>query len=89
MVFKVGLKYYEDFLVKMDRTEVDEILGRVRAALISCGLDKVYELVPAGSYRRGAQKCGDCDILLIRLVRLEIGWRMRWRMRWRVTRTGR
>jgi DNA polymerase/3'-5' exonuclease PolX len=58
----IGLECYEDFLEKMERTEVEEIGNIVAKA--------VHERFPSanvmimGSYRRGKSTCGDIDLLI-------------------------
>jgi DNA polymerase/3'-5' exonuclease PolX len=58
----IGVKYYEDFLERMTREEVEEIAGIVKEA--------VRERFPKanvtimGSYRRGKETCGDIDLLI-------------------------
>lgn len=58
----IGLECYEDFLEKMERTEVEEIGNIVTKA--------VHERFPTanvmimGSYRRGKSTCGDIDLLI-------------------------
>ena len=62
-VQKVGLKYYEDILERIPRTEIDCF-----ANLFEATFNKVknasahYEIV--GSYRRGALNSGDIDVIL-------------------------
>ena len=62
-VQKVGLKYYEDILEKIPRSEIDEyneIFKEVFEAVSD--LDSRYEIV--GSYRRGALSSGDIDVII-------------------------
>lgn len=61
---RVGLKYYDEFLQKMTRAEVERCCDRLREALASDDRLKEIEVVPGGSYRRGAPRCGDCDVLI-------------------------
>lgn len=56
-----GWSYYEDWLMKMSRDECDEILNVVRATLKR--VDPACSAELQGSYVRGAQECGDLDIL--------------------------
>jgi DNA polymerase/3'-5' exonuclease PolX len=62
-VQKAGLKYYEDILERIPRSELDEY-----NALFKTSFDKVstpesrYEIV--GSYRRGAHTSGDIDAII-------------------------
>jgi len=62
-VQKVGLKYYEDILEKIPRSEIDEyneIFKEVFEAVSDS--DSRYEIV--GSYRRGALSSGDIDVII-------------------------
>jgi DNA polymerase/3'-5' exonuclease PolX len=64
-VQKVGLKYYEDILERIPRSEIDQYLFIMNE--IFCGLVKEndtqskFEIV--GSYRRGAENSGDIDCI--------------------------
>eukprot|EP01053_Blabericola_migrator_P011436 Blabericola_migrator_1__11435@NODE_679_length_6909_cov_149_679480_g493_i0_p3_GENE_NODE_679_length_6909_cov_149_679480_g493_i0NODE_679_length_6909_cov_149_679480_g493_i0_p3_ORF_typecomplete_len395_score60_99DNA_pol_lambd_f/PF10391_9/5_1e20DNA_pol_B_palm/PF14792_6/9_9e03DNA_pol_B_palm/PF14792_6/2e14HHH_8/PF14716_6/4_8e12HHH_5/PF14520_6/1_7e03HHH_5/PF14520_6/0_0062Suppressor_APC/PF11414_8/2_1e02Suppressor_APC/PF11414_8/0_18zfC2H2/PF00096_26/5_1e02zfC2H2/PF00096_26/21zfC2H2/PF00096_26/2_7e02_NODE_67 len=60
---KIGLKFVEDFNTKMPRSEVEEIASRVTAVNETLFGKGFIEVVIAGSYRRGALECGDCDLL--------------------------
>ena len=61
---KVGLKYYEDILQRIPRSEIDEYNAIFKKIFVSVSVDKesVYEIV--GSYRRGAQTSGDIDVII-------------------------
>ncbi|XP_065071348.1 DNA polymerase lambda-like isoform X1 [Rhopilema esculentum] len=59
---KIGLKFYDEFLEKIDRGEVEEIHKHVEAT--ACELVPGMLVVTCGSYRRGRQTCGDVDILM-------------------------
>ena len=61
---KVGLKYYEDILQRIPRSEIDEYNGIFKKTFVSVSKDEesVYEIV--GSYRRGAQNSGDIDVII-------------------------
>jgi DNA ligase (NAD+) len=64
---KVGLKYYEDILQRIPRSEIDEYNAIFKNIFISASDSKgdkesVYEIV--GSYRRGAQTSGDIDVII-------------------------
>jgi len=65
---KLGLMYYEDLLQKMPRLEVEEITDIVRGSIYqifgSEGETKL-NMIPCGSYRRGAKFCSDADYLLV------------------------
>jgi DNA polymerase beta len=56
---KLGLKYYEDSLLRIPRSEMLE-----HENTIIPGLDPQFEGVVVGSYRRGAASSGDIDVLL-------------------------
>jgi DNA polymerase/3'-5' exonuclease PolX len=64
-VQKVGLKYYEDILERIPRSEIDQYLFIMNE--VFCGLVKEndveskFEVV--GSYRRGAENSGDIDCI--------------------------
>ena len=59
----IGLKRYEDLLLRMPREEVEEIYRVVmeEAQKIKPGI----EAQVCGSYRRGKKDCGDIDILFV------------------------
>jgi len=62
---KVGLKYYEDILKRIPRSEIDQydsIFKNVFATVAGLGSDARFEIV--GSYRRGAQSSGDIDMII-------------------------
>jgi len=56
---KLGLKYYEDSLLRIPRAEMTE-----HEYTILPGLDPQFEGTIVGSYRRGAVSSGDIDVLL-------------------------
>ena len=58
-VQKVGLKYYEDILERIPRSEIDKYNEVFKAAVPSTAK---YEIV--GSYRRGAADSGDIDVII-------------------------
>jgi len=65
-VQKVGLKYYEDILQRIPRSEVEEYkkifendFGNIASASTN---ESNMEIV--GSYRRGAQSSGDIDVII-------------------------
>lgn len=68
-VLQIGLKFYDDFLTKIPRYEVHEIIQRVRSAANRLYGKGIISIIGAGSFRRGYSECGDVDILITRLVR--------------------
>ena len=60
---KVGLKYYEDVLKRIPRSEIEEykVIFESDFAKISTPKSR-FEIV--GSYRRGAQSSGDIDVII-------------------------
>ena len=59
---KIGLKYYDDFLEKMDRKEVEVIADIVTKAVLERYTEAKVHIM--GSYRRGKNACGDIDLLI-------------------------
>ncbi|KAK3994752.1 hypothetical protein QBC44DRAFT_357033 [Cladorrhinum sp. PSN332] len=62
-VQQIGVKYYDEFLLKIPRKEVEEIAGTIlkHANLISGG---GWQMVIVGGYRRGKLESGDVDVVL-------------------------
>ncbi|KAL8705985.1 MAG: hypothetical protein Q9201_000929 [Fulgogasparrea decipioides] len=62
-VQQIGVKYYEEFLMKIPRAEVEAIAGIVerRACKVT---DKRVVCVIVGGHRRGKQESGDVDLIL-------------------------
>jgi DNA ligase (NAD+) len=58
---KVGLKYYEELLERIPRSEIEEY-KQVFTNAFSKDPNSKYEIV--GSYRRGAQTSGDIDVII-------------------------
>ncbi|XP_043839499.1 DNA polymerase lambda isoform X2 [Dromiciops gliroides] len=58
----IGLKHYEDFLMRIPREEAAEIEQTVREAAHT--LNPGLLSVACGSYRRGKATCGDVDVLV-------------------------
>lgn len=56
---KLGLKYYEDSLLRIPRNEMVQ-----HEVTIITGLDPRFKGTIVGSYRRGAASSGDIDVLL-------------------------
>jgi len=61
-VQKVGLKYYEDILKRIPRSEIEDYKSIFEKAFSSGATDGKMEIV--GSYRRGAQSSGDIDVII-------------------------
>ncbi|KAH9498915.1 hypothetical protein Btru_005286 [Bulinus truncatus] len=59
---QIGLKYFEDFLKKIPRSEMIEIQDFVTEQIHK--LDENYIITVCGSFRRGAESSGDIDFLL-------------------------
>jgi len=61
-VQKTGLKYYNDVLKRIPRSEIILYDKLLRTLFIKLKHDARYEIV--GSYRRGQQSSGDIDVIL-------------------------
>jgi DNA polymerase lambda len=61
-----GLKYYEEFLERMPRSEAGVIADWVNNAASHLFAPAEITCLAAGSYRRGKTTCGDVDILITR-----------------------
>jgi NAD-dependent DNA ligase len=62
---KVGLKYYEDILQRIPRSEIDQyanIFEKAFDKIKKPGSESAFEIV--GSYRRGAVSSGDIDVII-------------------------
>lgn len=59
---QIGVKYYDEFLEKISRTEIDSIANTVleHASKIRDG----FQLTVVGGYRRGKTMSGDVDLML-------------------------
>ncbi|KAJ9624035.1 hypothetical protein H2203_005482 [Taxawa tesnikishii (nom. ined.)] len=62
-VQQIGVKYYEEFLSPIPRSEVEEIARVVHSHAVRVRDDRIQSLV-VGGYRRGKQSCGDVDIII-------------------------
>ncbi len=62
-VQQIGLKYYDEFLLKIPRSEVESITATItrHAKLVT---DSNVETVIVGGYRRGKSESGDVDVIL-------------------------
>jgi DNA ligase (NAD+) len=60
---KIGLKYYEDILKRIPRSEIEQYKDIFNIVFKSvCVVDSKFEIV--GSYRRGAENSGDIDVII-------------------------
>ena len=59
---KVGLRYYEDVLKRIPRSEIEEYKTIFESDFQKQNSDSKFEIV--GSYRRGAQNSGDIDVII-------------------------
>ncbi|KZL83455.1 dna polymerase beta protein [Colletotrichum incanum] len=61
-VQQIGVKYYDEFKLKIPRTEVESIADTIlaHARKINSG----FQLVIVGGYRRGKQGSGDVDVVI-------------------------
>lgn len=62
-VQQIGVKYYDEFLDLIPRTEVDEIARIIHRHAVKVRDDKLQSLV-VGGYRRGKDASGDVDIVV-------------------------
>ncbi len=62
-VQQIGLKFYDEFLLKIPRAEVEAITATIshHAKLVT---DKNVETIIVGGYRRGKSESGDVDVIL-------------------------
>ncbi len=61
-VQQIGVKYFDEFLIKIPRAEV-EAIGNVILAH-AAKLRPGYQMVIVGGYRRGKEQSGDVDVIL-------------------------
>ena len=61
---RIGLRHFYDFKERIPRAECEEILEAVRAAVRALWPHKGLLVEMTGSYRRGAETCGDVDLLI-------------------------
>lgn len=61
----IGLRHYEDLLQRIPRSEVTRILEYVCRVVKECLPHEGIKVEIAGSYLRGAQSCGDVDVMLV------------------------
>jgi DNA polymerase/3'-5' exonuclease PolX len=58
----IGIKYYDDFKLRIPRGEVDRMKEIIQTSLKKIDSKLVFEI--CGSYRRLCETCGDIDILV-------------------------
>jgi DNA ligase (NAD+) len=64
---KVGLKYYEDILKRIPRSEVEEykkLFDKDFEKVVSAAAESDSHMEIVGSYRRGAESSGDIDVII-------------------------
>ena len=59
---EVGLKYFEDFKIKIPRSEIDKINLIIKKYVLQIDKNNLFTI--CGSYRRGKDICGDIDIVI-------------------------
>ncbi|KAI9775978.1 MAG: hypothetical protein M1839_000677 [Geoglossum umbratile] len=59
---RIGIDHYEDFKTRIPRAEVEEHGDIVTSSAHS--IDPQLQVVIMGSYRRGAETCGDIDFMI-------------------------
>jgi DNA polymerase IV len=61
-VQQIGVKFYDDFKLKIPRSEVEEIGSIILSH--AQGIDPDFQMVIVGGYRRGKAHSGDVDVVL-------------------------
>jgi DNA polymerase IV len=59
---QIGLKYYDNFQLRIPRAEVEFISGKVLE--YANQLHPGFQMCIVGGYRRGKEECGDVDVVL-------------------------
>lgn len=59
---QIGVKYYDEFLMKIPRTEIESIAETVLQH--ATRIQKGYQMTIVGGYRRGKLMSGDVDLML-------------------------
>ncbi|KAI4748647.1 Nucleotidyltransferase [Aureobasidium sp. EXF-12298] len=62
-VQQIGVKFYDEFLLPIPRSEVDDIASTIHQHAVKVR-DKGMQSLVVGGYRRGKENCGDVDIIL-------------------------
>ncbi|KAI9659281.1 MAG: hypothetical protein M1821_001539 [Bathelium mastoideum] len=60
---QIGVKYYEEFLDKIPRQEVEQIAHTIHKHAVAARDNRIQSLV-VGGYRRGNEGSGDVDIII-------------------------
>jgi DNA polymerase/3'-5' exonuclease PolX len=60
----IGLRYYNDLLQRIPRTEMDKHSGFITGLIKRVDRDSTLVYEVTGSYRRGAKNSGDIDVLI-------------------------
>lgn len=60
----IGLRRYEDLLLRIPRAEVDELDSLLKARVKSIAPDGSVRTTITGSYLRGRDSCGDVDVMV-------------------------
>jgi DNA ligase (NAD+) len=63
---KIGLKFYEDILQRIPRSEIEQYKAIFEKCFVKHNESDAFEIV--GSYRRGAQDSGDIDVIITGLT---------------------
>lgn len=58
----VGLKYYDEFQLRIPRQEMETICNAIKTVIRA--IDELFIVEICGSYRRGKSDCGDIDIII-------------------------
>ncbi|CAG9331725.1 POLB [Blepharisma stoltei] len=61
---RIGLEFYEEFLNRIPRAEVQRITEIVEGLAKELAKGRELTAISCGSYRRGKETCGDVDILM-------------------------
>ncbi|KAG9663323.1 DNA polymerase beta-like protein, partial [Aureobasidium melanogenum] len=62
-VQQIGVKFYDEFLLPIPRSEVEDIASTIHRHAVKVR-DKGMQSLVVGGYRRGKENCGDVDIIL-------------------------
>lgn len=62
-VQQIGLKYYDEFQIKLSRIEVEAIAATIHEHAVQC-TDSLLQCAIVGGYRRGKEESSDVDVIL-------------------------